>query len=459
MALALPAGAAARPGMHTIFQAPRELRGEDSALRSRTLDEIHDLGADWLRVVLYWRDVAPAADSRTRPSFPERDPNAYNWAVYDRMMREAHDKGLHLLVSISGPVPRWATRSKRDQVTRPSAKRYGRFTEAVARHFGGLVDAYSIWNEPNHPDFLKPQWTGRHHHRPTSAKLYRRLFIRGARGLAAGGAGSTPVLMGETASRGTSQVVGPTTFLRVASCLNKHWHKKHRSCHRLPADGYAHHAYTSRGGPYYKPPKHGDITIRVLHRLNHVLAKAGRAGAIRRGMRIWLTEFGIQSWPDRVFGVKQRTQAEWRAIGEHMAYANKRVVMFSQYLMRDDDPVAGAATRMQRYSGFQTGLRGARGGRKKSYAAFRLPLVALKHGHRVKLWGMVRPARRRTTVTIEFKARGSRRWHVLKRKRTNAYGAWRSSTSRIKGRRYRVRWKAPSGHWYRGPATRVHHRT
>ena len=54
--------------------------------------------------------------------------------------------------------------------------------------------------------------------------------------------------------------------------------------------------------------------------------------------QIYLTEFGIQSKPDPIAGVGLRGQAEYLAISERIAYANPRVVAFSQYLMVDDQP-------------------------------------------------------------------------------------------------------------------------
>jgi hypothetical protein len=454
---AVPAAAQAKSTQRVLFEAPRELRSDDAALRARTLDEIQGFGVSWLRIVLYWNDVAPRPDTPALPRFDERDPAQYDWTRYDRAIREADARGMHLLVTISGPVPRWATREKGDHVTRPSATRFGRFTEAVARRYGDVVDAWAIWNEPNHPDFLQPQWTGRGRHRQaTSAKLYRQLFQKGAAGLAAGGAGRTPVLFGETAPRGTGHVVHPITFLRTAMCLDAHWHRR-ASCHRLPADGYAHHAYTTRSGPYFVPPSRNDVTIGVLGRLNSALARAGRAGAVRRGLPIWLTEFGIQSFPDHVYGVSQTTQAEYRAISERIAYNNPRVVAFSQYLMRDDDPIAGVSA-IQRYGGFESGLRTSAGAAKRAYDAFPLPLVAQLGRRRTTLWGIVRPATSATKVSIDYRDKGSSRWRFLKRDTTNARGTWTTTTARRSNRRYRVRWTAPDGRRLTGPLTRPHAR-
>ena len=130
--------AAARPDAVTIFEAPRELRSPDPALRAATLDEIRALGAGWLRVVLYWNDVAPQPESQVVPRFNERDPRSYRWGLYDRILAGADARGLKILLTVSGPVPKWATRARRDHVTRPDATRFGRFAEAVGRRYGLL---------------------------------------------------------------------------------------------------------------------------------------------------------------------------------------------------------------------------------------------------------------------------------------------------------------------------------
>lgn len=453
LALVVPATAAARPDQVTLFEAPRELLSGDAALRAQTLDEIRAFGVGRLRIVLYWKDVAPDAD---RPGFPrhdERDPASYDWSKYEPAIREARERGFSILLTLSGPVPRWATADKGDQRTRPSAVRFGRFTEAAGRKFGDVVDHWSIWNEPNHPAFLLPQWTRNSKGRDaTSARIYRQLFQRGEAGLDAAGQGRDTVLFGELAPRGTGSAVHPLKFFRRALCLDSKW-RKAKGCGRLDADGVAHHAYTTRQGPFYRPPSPDDVTIGVLDRLNRAMARAGARGALRKGLPIWLTEFGIQSKPDPFLGVSYTAQAEYRAISERMAYRNKRVAAFSQYLMRDDAPVEGASA-AARYSGFESGLRGHAGDPKRSYEAFRLPLVADRGRKRTTLWGLVRPATGATTVSIDYRNQGSSTWRFLKRDRTNSRGVWTTTTSKRAGRRYRVRWTAPDGTRFTGPLTR-----
>jgi hypothetical protein len=277
------------------------------------------------------------------------------------------------------------------------------------------------------------------------------------KGLRASGNGRDGMWIGETAPRGTGKDVAPLIFLRGALCLNAHYHRR-SGCRRLPGDGWAHHAYTPAAGPYFVPAGHNDVTIGVLGRLNSTLARAGRAGAIRKGMPIYLTEFGIQSFPDKIMGVSQTRQAEYRSISEHIAYHNARVRGFSQYLMRDDLPRAETDSIFGRYAGFESGLRTSDGEAKIAYEGFRLPLVAIRGARRTTLWGLVRPADDTTRVSIDYRNRGSSTWHYLKHDTTNELGYWSTTTSLRRGRAYRVRWVSPDGTRFTGPLTRSYRR-
>ncbi len=293
----------------------------------------------WLRVVLYWQDVAPAVDSRSVPAFDETDPAAYDWAIYDRLFADAQARGLRLLVTVSGPGPRWATRSREDRVTRPSSTRFRRFVTAVGRRYGDQVDYWSVWNEPNHPGFLGPQYV---HGRAYSPRLYRQLYRAALDGLERSGNGRDRVLMGETAPRGNSHVVPPLEFVRGSLCLTSSYQRR-KGCGSLDVDGWAHHPYTTSKGPWFVSLRPDDVTIGSLSRLTRALDRARRAHAVRKRVDLYLTEFGVQSEPDQISGVSEMRQAEYRSISELIAYRNPRVRAFSQYLMRDDFPRAGSA--------------------------------------------------------------------------------------------------------------------
>lgn len=449
LGLALAPGGRAARDQTVLFEAPSDLLNAQT--RPAALAQLEHLGVHALRVILTWKTVVPGPDAATKPKFDATDPAAYYWGGYDAVLAAARQRGWQVLLTISGPVPRWATPGAVDNVTRPDPLDFQQFATAVGRHYGAQVKLFSIWNEPNEPVFLGPQFVGGV---PASPRIYRGLFQAGVAGLRASGHFTgARVLMGETAPRGTGHVVAPLTFLRGVLCLDAAYHKA-SSCSGLPADGYAHHAYTTKAGPSFKPPGPNDVTIGVLGRLTTALDKAAAAGAIRAGLPIYLTEFGIQSVPDPLIGVSLAQQAEFIAISEHIAYANPRVRFFSQYLLRDDQPRAGPP--LSRYSGFESGLEFANGAKKPSYSEWPVPLTVTKRGAAsASLWGLVRPAGKSTVLAVQAADAGGG-FHDVLMVRTNSLGYWTAHASFRKGRRWRVRWTAPGGAAYIGPPIRAY---
>jgi hypothetical protein len=444
---ALPDRSLASTSQVMTFEAPSELL--DDSRREATLDEIQGFGVRRVRQLVYWRDFSARPRARTAPRFDTADPLAYpagTWDVLDRTVDAVVRRGIELQLTLTGPVPRWATRGARDQRTEPGARAFGRWVRAVALRYGSRVHLWSVWNEPNHPDFLAPQYRGG---APASAAIYRRLYKAAERALhGVPGGASDRVLFGETAPIGNQNVVSPLAFLRGALCLDRDYDRR-RGCGKLRIDGYAHHAYTRRVGPRFRSTDTDEVSIGSLDRLVGALDRAARAGAIDRGRGIYLTEFGIQSKPDPIAGVSYARQAEYLAIAERMAYANPRVKAFSQYLMRDDKPRRGG-TAAERYSGFETGLRRANGTPKPSYDGFMLPLAVTRYGPNDVLWGRVRPATGLTEVVIEHTRRG--RWRRLTA--TQTLGVYGLRSPHRKGQRYRVKWTRPDGRVVTGPPIR-----
>jgi hypothetical protein len=446
-----PATADASPRQVVSFEAPRELLSWSD--RARTLDEIRDFGVTQVRQLVYWNDFAPRNNAKRKPrGFNGADPNDYpthTWDRLDALIRDADERGIAVHMNLTGPVPRWATSTKRGHLTRPSAREFRAWATAVGRRYGADVSTWSIWNEPNHPRFLKPQYRKG---RPVSPAIYRRLYREGVKGLKATPSNRRDTyLLGETAPRGNSEVVFPLDFFRRMLCLKSNY-RRAKKCARLDADGYAHHAYTTAKGPRFVPHDTDDVTIGVLSRLTRALDLAGKAGALPRGLPIHMTEFGIQSRPDRIQGVTFPKQAAYMGLAEHMAYVNPRVRSFSQYLMRDDKP---RRSKLNRYAGFESGLRTTRGRKKPAYRAFRLPLAVENYGRSDVLWGLVRPQREQTSVVLQLDRPGGKtRWRKLREVRTTSTGVYALRVAHRKGQRYRVRWKSPSGKTFVGAAVR-----
>ncbi len=439
LALAIAPAANASRTQTMTFEGPKDFL--DPQTRPAALDEVASLGVRSLRVIVSWAAVAPGAAQAERPAFEPTDPAAYGWGEYEPLLAAAKARGWEVLVTISGPVPKWATAARRDNVTRPEPAAFAAFVTALGRKFGDQVDTWAIWNEPNQPQFLRPQFAKGG--QAESPKIYRRLFQAGVRGLQNAGQGDDKVLIGETSPRGNrSRIVPPLRFLRGMLCLNSKYRKRPK-CGALDPDGYAHHAYTTRQGPYFVPPlphSREDVTIGVLSRLTKALDRAQAAGALKKRLPIYLTEFGIQSTPDTQSGVSLAKQVQFRAISERIAWNNPRVVAFSQYLLGYSD-----ATGRGEYAGFESGLRFADGRPKPSLRAFRLPLAVRRVGSRVSIWGLVRPATGATRATITYADRGSSRFKTLRTVTTDARGYFTVRSTWRKGRRWNITWEGFSG--------------
>ena len=483
--LAFAGAAQAKPGETVFFEAPRDLLAVTPAERAQTLAKLTSYGVRAVRIVLYWRDVAPKPASRQRPHFTETNPAAYSWGYYDALISAVTALHWTVLLTVSGPVPRWATAGARDQYTNPSAKDYRKFMAAVGRHYGRMVKLFSLWNEPNQPQYLRPQYVGGV---LASAALYRSLFLAGYAGLkASGNFAGMRVLMGETSPIGVASagIPAPLAFLRGALCLNSSY-RPVGHCARLPADGYAQHPYSEKPGPFWVPPA-DDVTIGTIGRLVTALDRAAAAGEVRAGLPVYITEFGVQSTPNVTLGVPLQTQAEYQAISEQIAWNNPRAASFDQYLLRDDPP-ANTRNPLLRWPGFESGLETYSGKPKPLYDGFRLPLVVTRTRTGVSLWGIVRPASDPvakaasaggtgaptgpsgatgttgstgrsagpTTLELQYSKDGGRTWHNLQRERTDARGAWSAAGRFASHRLWRVRWTSSAGTTYTGSPTRAY---
>src|SRR5439155_1733324 len=389
--LAVPAAAHASGREGTTFQDDDLLVFGSAETQARTLDTVRSLGADRVRVSVFWNAIAPDAKSKTRPGFDATDPAAYppgNWARYDRLVRLAAARGLGLNFDLTGPAPLWATgkpeRADIEATYAPSAAEFGAFVTAVARRDSGDYP-------PPAPPAPAPAPDARRGIDPL--RFIRALYcvdraLRPLRGAAA------------TALGCPADAAGQASFAADHPVL-------------FDSTGWAHHPYELTFSPHRAPPHRDWVTIANLPQLTATLS-----GALRRygrprpgGLPLYLTEFGYQTNPPDRFGVSWAQQAAYLDESEFLTYVNPVVRTLGQFLLRDDGGDLGLT--------FQSGLMTQGGERKPSYDAFELPVylprTTFARGRSLRVWGMARcaPNNSAQDVAVEFRSPRSARWRAL----------------------------------------------
>jgi hypothetical protein len=456
------------------FQDDNLLEYSTPQIAAHTLGALRAMGVDRIRVSVFWRSVAPDSQSKTRPRFDAADPGAYppgSWDRYDRIVTLARSLGLAVNLDITDPAPLWATGSPQradiEKTYTPSATEFGQFVQAVAKRYSGSfvaptptldpshpgpprplprVDFWSIWNEPNQPGWLTPQWL------PDSRQpggflevaptLYRGLLDAAWSALLATGHGSDTIVVGETAPKGLhvkglTRAIKALHFIRQLYCLDDSSRPLQgaaaaaRSCPATAADsrrfpvahpalfaatGWSHHPYELTFAPTVAPIDRDFVTIANLGRLSAALQTIFKVyGVTRPPMPLYLTEFGYQSNPPSPIGVTLAEQAAYLNESEFVAYTNPQVRMLSQFLLNDDMAVKGNDLVARLGATFQTGLRFHNGRDKPALVAYRLPIYVpeprIARGHTLRVWGFVREAPRGVSqrVAIQFRALRSRR--------------------------------------------------
>ena len=474
--LLLPSPASASRTQETLFEDPTLLLRSGPETRARTLDELDALGVDIVKLRVEWRSLAPDPTADSRPAFDAADPGAYPgpaWAQLDDAVRGATERGMRVFLMLSGSAPEWATAAGELNghvgVMRPDPKEFGLWVRAVGRRYDGStqglprVRMWSLWNEPNHPQFLQPlseRLGGRM--TPSAPHAYRELYRAGRSALQATGHGDDTVLFGEILPVGESPLspvnnLSPILFLRELFCVDSRSRPyrgreaRLRGCQRfrrLPTSGFAYHPYTRRGGPREKPPSRDDATIGQLGRVERALDRIARTGRVRRGLPIYVTEFGVETVPDCRRGESLGDQAAFMNEAEYRAYARARVRTYANYLLLDDAIVTGFPPRSKRRNrGFQSGLRfgeaataceGSRafglGTPKPAYDAFRTPIYVRKMGPReVRVFGRARP-RAQSPQAVDVLRDGRRVKRVIAR------GAFLTRVSQPASGLWSLRW-------------------
>jgi len=465
---------------------PMLVYGTDAQVNT-TLDSLAALGADRIRVSVFWSIVAPATNQKVKPVFDATDPAAYPqplWGPYDRIVRAAAARGILVNFNITSPVPRWAAsdspRPELQETFGPNTDEFGKFVKAVGTRYSGTyqdiprVDYWSIWNEPNQAGWLTPQWSPD----PRNDKLfvesapsiYRNLVAQAWTNLADTGHGSDTILVGETAPQGAtnpvqglSRPLAPLRFLRRLYCLDDNLNTLKgeeatvRGCPADPAafvaanqglfrsSGYAHHPYALLSPPGRRSKQPDDVAMsdlpKLSRELNRIYARYGQKKQSTRGVPLYLTEYGYQTPPDP-FVVSFNQQAAFLNQAEYIAYKNANVRSMSQFLLVDDAPAPGVDPKKEPalyWRTFQSGLKLLTGKKKPGYAAYATPVFVktrtLRRGRSTGVFGMLRGAKAGTTPSarVQFRSKGRKKWRTLRTAKSKGPRQYLETTVRPPG--------------------------
>jgi hypothetical protein len=447
---ALPATAAASHNQLVLIQDGSVLNNPTAAFQ-----EFRQLGANAVRVVIPWGQVAPKPTSKTKPNFNATDPNAYpaaNWAPFDAIMKTAQADGLTVDLTLSGGAPRWAESPPPSAphanaaffAWKPNAAAYGQFVKAVGKRYsgtftpkrgGGVLPAVHVWalfNEPNFGQDLGPQAINGSQVL-TAPMYYRNLVNQGYNGLKATGHAGNTILIGEFAAQGFEPArpsrfapqglpgnfgqTRPLLFIRQMYCVDNRFNplrgssakavgcpttsaasRKFRSQNPglFNVSGLSLHPYGQTQSPVSKAGNKVDYALfQDIPQVEATIDHVNRVYGSSKKLAIYNTEYGYITNPPHPGYDSPATAAYYINWAEYLSWKQSRVGSYMQYLLADPPPVA------KPYNGFASGLEFSNGNHKATYDAFRMPVymphTSFSPNSNEEIWGAARPAPFMTT--------------------------------------------------------------
>jgi len=355
--LSVPAAQGARGMLVGIQDDAMVLRGNPTF----TFNMLRQLRTQIIRINLNWNEVA-----KRRPAHPQdpADP-AYDWTVYDRGIRYAAQNGMRVMLTILY-TPSWANGGRPRYVPPRNYNDLRNFAYAAATRYSGkyipntdqfdevylpAVRYWTAWNEPSNPNWLQQTSGGRF----VSPRSYARICTAIWQGVHFTNFAGERVACGVTGPRGNNVArssrpsMSPLVFMRAT-----------RAAGLRNLDAYAHNPYY--GKPSETPSTRPRGTAVTLGNINTLISLVDKLWGKKR---IWITEYGWQTPPDRLFGVSYSRQAAYVRQSYAIARANPRIDAFVWFMLRDDTNIN---------VGWQSGFLTARDQRKPSFSVFaRLP--------------------------------------------------------------------------------------
>lgn len=365
-------------------------------------------GAQYVRLTLSWRSVAPA----TPPDgFNAADPTSpgYSWHGLDVTIEMAEAAGLTPILDIVN-TPSWAYANQPDGVNAgsPDPAALGQFAQAVATHYGGqnglpLVNVFEVWNEPNLSLNLSP----------ATPSVYRDMVNAVAASVHAVNPNNVVVAGGlDPFSHGKNgkqawYSVAPLAFMRSLLCVSKGAHRSSTCFKSVHFDVWSHHPYTY-GGAFGRAQLRDNVELGDLPKMRAVLEAGVRLHHVvsTSPVQFWVTEFSWDSSPPRKKAAPMALAARWTS--ESLYQAWRSGVSLLTWFGLEDQPSP---------SPYQSGLYfhassldGARP--KPMLTAFRFPFVAYMHKKTVSVWGRDATSDQQT-VTIQLRHGKKGRWRTI----------------------------------------------
>ena len=255
------------------FEAPGALL--DERYRESTLDEIQAFGVTRVRALVYWRQFTASARSKSVPSFDTSNSNAYpasTWDRLDRLVASVQNRGMQLQMTLTGPVPTWATARKRGSTADPSARAVRPLGPRRGHALHGPGEPVVDLERAEPPELPRPAVQGRQARTRRSSTASSTSPAR-ARSTARP---ATPATWSCSARprRSATRTSSRRSASSAARCAWTRTTTKRKGCKKLRIDGYAHHAYTRKAGPTFVL----DRSRRGQHRLARPADRGARQG-------------------------------------------------------------------------------------------------------------------------------------------------------------------------------------
>jgi hypothetical protein len=406
LTLVLPAAACAQPFSLGFLDGAFE--GPNSSV---WLQRAAAAGSNVVLMNIGW--VAPNTPTKP-PGFDALDPASpdYDFTNADAAVKQATADGLRVILEFTG-APQWAEGPNMPSTATPGTwepndQDIEQYATALATRYSGhfpdptdpsqmlpKVWAFELWNEPNLPEYLSPQWS---HGHPVSPVIYRGMLNAFYKGIKSRNPGALVVTAG-TGPFGDPAPIGPRVqpalFWRVALCVREVGTQLEDTHCKDPAhfDVLAHHPY-SVGAPDTKALNPDDVSIPDIGKLTAILRVAERGGTAlpRIHHQIWATETGYNTKPPNPQGIPLWKDARWLEQTLELLWS-QGVSLVTWDLIVDQGPDPTYFTTSQ------SGVYFLDGKPKPALAAFEFPVVGQLQNGMLQVWGRA-PASGRLQVQL-----------------------------------------------------------